>query len=992
MKLRFRVLLPLLVCLALGAFAPAALADPTFHPRIGNALGLIPPVNNHGDFNTAAEPNQAGLLTPVVYHGGPTMSNPAGVTVHAIFWTPDGTSFPTGPTIGNQALITRFYSDVSAESNVASPCDSATDQCNVFSVENQYGSGTTPANLVAGNYKVNFNSTSQAYDGSQNTLSATDDVITDTDAPPALPSGVTACSSPLAAKYCILDSQVQDEVSKIVTASGGSSEAGTTNLWYVFLPPDLDECISYDVCGTNAFGGYHSLSDVGSNGVTIYAVTIDPTIEAGQIDPGADPNGNPDAEVVVDIAAHETNEAMSDPEGTGYMNPNGWEVADMCEFGPQRGTPLGFAANGSPYNQVIGSDKYLVQEMWSNAGGDDPNDPSPSCVRGTENSQSPLPLPQVNLMQFSSTVTGNTENNTGNGMGIVTVTLYRSVDPTTGSPVALKQATGLIGTDGTWSVSLAPYGVGDDRDELAVHYSGSGAPSTTNDAGADDAVILTGNGGNPFTESGWTGWTALDNGTFLTTDDTNPWATALTQGGPSLTMGPCFQTGVLSYTIDNTPGSESPTDFCSTALDVADTPLADQVGPSDVVTDASLDNRSFQPQDTTDPNLIGSLVNLSVPVGEPDSVSAFPAAQFPSTGFPTCTADLAAQTVTCTGLVPDETYTVTDGGQSANPTADDTGTVVASLSIHRNDAIALSNGSQTLTTLHVANLQVALNDANPGVVTSGICSAGLYWGGPPSSEPTNDSAGDAGVALTGTVCPSGSNNAANMSTPVAQTDDLSGGSTVVNLPDVADTSPIQGETEYGTFTALSESTSEALPISVSITPASGGAPVFQSANTDTDNGVAVPALTPGTYNATWTVTDPNGDTRILTTRFIEQSALQGPQGPQGAQGPQGPQGPQGKQGPPGPKPTVKCTLERHGKIKCTVTFPKSKKKKGTLRVSVSRGGRLVALGNAKVVHGRATLTMRELRTRTHGAWAITVVFSKTVQTVASTQTLPVRVR
>ena len=144
------------------------------------------------------------------------------------------------------------------------------------------------------------------------------------------------------------------------------------------------------------------------------------------------------------------------PTGTGYMNPNGWEVADMCEFGPQRGTPLGFAANGSPYNQVISSDKYLVQEMWSNAGGDDPNDPSPSCVQGTENSQSPLPLPQVNLMQFSSTVTGNTENNTGNGMGIVTVTLYRSVDPTTGSPVALKQATGLIGTDGTWSVSAGP--------------------------------------------------------------------------------------------------------------------------------------------------------------------------------------------------------------------------------------------------------------------------------------------------------------------------------------------------------------------------------------------------------------------------------------------------------------------------------------------------------------------------------------------------------
>ena len=60
----------------------------TFRPRVDNALGLIPPVNAEGNFNTAAEPNQAGLLTPVVYHGGKTMTG--GVTVHAIFWTPAG--------------------------------------------------------------------------------------------------------------------------------------------------------------------------------------------------------------------------------------------------------------------------------------------------------------------------------------------------------------------------------------------------------------------------------------------------------------------------------------------------------------------------------------------------------------------------------------------------------------------------------------------------------------------------------------------------------------------------------------------------------------------------------------------------------------------------------------------------------------------------------------------------------------------------------------
>jgi hypothetical protein len=220
---------------------------------------------------------------------------------------------------------------------------------------------------------------------------------------------------------------------------------------------------------------------------------------------------------------------------------------------------------------------------------------------------------------------------------------------------------------------------------------------------------------------------------------------------------------------------------------------------------------------------------------------------------------------------------------------------------------------------------------------------------------------------------------------------------VTEVADVADTSPMEGETVYGAFTALAEASDGASPIALEIDD-SNGADVLSSNNVDTANGVSVPALSPGNYTATWTVGDPNGDTRTVSTRFIEQSALQGaqgpqgPQGPQGAQGAQGAQGPQGPQGPPGPKPKVTCKLLKHNKIQCTVTFPKSHSKKGTLRVSISRGGHLVALGNGRVVHGRATLMMRELRTRTHGAWDITVVFSKTVQTVASTQTLPVRVR
>ena len=196
--------------------------------------------------------------------------------------------------------------------------------------------------------------------------------------------------------------------------------------------------------------------------MTIYAVTIDPTIEARISVRAPTPRAIPDAEVVVDIAAHETNEAMSDPEGTGYMNPNGWEIGDMCEFGPQDGPPLGSATDGSPYNQVINGHQYLIQEMWSNAGGDQPKRRYAELRSG--HAEQPEPAAAAagppDAVQLDRERQHREQH--GDGTGTVTVTLYRSVDAN-GNPVELTHGTGAIGTDGSWTVSLAPYAVGDDR-------------------------------------------------------------------------------------------------------------------------------------------------------------------------------------------------------------------------------------------------------------------------------------------------------------------------------------------------------------------------------------------------------------------------------------------------------------------------------------------------------------------------------------------------
>ncbi len=826
----------ILVCIAIAAVVTtgaAARSSSTFRPRIGHAFGLAPVVG---------ETSGPGALVPVTYHGGGVMND--GVTVHLIFWAPAGYAFsgsPGGGAPGYEALLEQYFADVAADSGPASASNCATPsgECNVFSTLTQFGSEDGSGAVTPGDYSISF--------------SGGADVINDTDAYPT-----QQCTSPQDTKACILDSQMQEEIDHEASIHGNGR--GLTNLWYVFTPPDVDECISPGVCETNDYGGYHSVSDINGHGPTIYAYTGDPIVESQSVlTPGSDPEGNPDAEVTVDIAAHETNEAMTDPEGVGWMDPNGYEVADKCEDGSQLGTPLGYAPDGSPYNQVINGHEYLTQEIWSNDG--DQGNPAQNCVQGTTATDTGSPLPQVNLTQFSRTVTGNLGTETA-GVG-VTVTLRRGHSAT-----RVAQASGTTSGTGAWSVTLK-HPVGDDRDEIDVRYSGEGAPTPNRQ------VILTGNGDDPVDEAGWTGWTWLDEGFALTNHD------ASIGSGPSLSIGPCFQTGVETYTIAGVAGEESPTDFCGTSSGVADTPLAAKVTRGQAVTYSTNDNRAFQPPDANVPNGPGGLVDMTVSVGEPDSVGAFDNGLFASTGFPTCTADLGAGQVSCSGLVPHAFYTLTDtlkgGAERAYVKADGTGVVATPFRAPRGYEIVLSNSaSRTLTTLHVARLRVHIV-GNGRRVASGTCSPFEYWGGPLTRPPTSAAAGEptsvaGGSALTGRICPASGRAVGLPTSDMAQTDEFSGGETVTEVAKLTSTSPLDRETVYGSFTAVA-TTSGGDPalVSLRITKAGSGKRVASALLVNKPRGATIPALPPGDYTATWTVSDRNGDTRVVKTRFIEGS-------------------------------------------------------------------------------------------------------------------------
>ncbi len=286
--------------LGLLAAAPAAAATTgAVPPRIGRAMGII---------SAIGRPEIAvGVREPAVYHGGSVMH---GVHVHTVFWAPPGFSFsgaPSSGVLGYEPLMQQFLTDAAHDSGA---------RTNDFSILAQYGDASGPGTAAI-------------------TYAPAGDSIDDAD---PYPTQSHQCASPGGATVCVTDLAVEQELDRVVSAHDPAGR-GLHDLWVLLLPPGVDECTQAGTCGTNAFAGYHAEFDLG-HGATIYAVIIDPIVEG--VEPqGSDPEGNPDGEAALDTTAHELVEAATDPEGTGWMDPDGGEVGDKCET--IDGTPLGYA-------------------------------------------------------------------------------------------------------------------------------------------------------------------------------------------------------------------------------------------------------------------------------------------------------------------------------------------------------------------------------------------------------------------------------------------------------------------------------------------------------------------------------------------------------------------------------------------------------------------------------------------------------------------------
>lgn len=111
--------------------------------------------------------------------------------------------------------------------------------------------------------------------------------------------------------------------------------------------------------------GWHTHATIGGTDVK-YSFVGNPGANTACAAQTTSPNGNPGADAMASIIAHELEEAATDPALNAWYDSRGYENGDKCAW--TFGTTYS-VANGAKANMKLGTRDYLVQRNWVNAGG-----------------------------------------------------------------------------------------------------------------------------------------------------------------------------------------------------------------------------------------------------------------------------------------------------------------------------------------------------------------------------------------------------------------------------------------------------------------------------------------------------------------------------------------------------------------------------------------------------------------------------------------------
>jgi hypothetical protein len=336
-------------CLVVASTAGAVVT----HKPNGHPISVMLKAGAKGPTGTATS-KSSGVLIP---HGGPVLASEA---PYLIFWTPAGHSISSA----SESLMDQYVGDVAAASGKSTT--------NVYSVLAQYGSP----------YSQTFGTKTQA--------------VIDTNPYPTVQG---SCPLATGMSACVTDASLQAEISSLIdsgklptpTAPG----TGTTPIFFVVTPVDVNVCISGNQCANNNFCAYHDFFTHSGNDVLYSSVPFavfanNPKgCQTDQYSIYETPVGSSGDEAynVADDLSHELSETITDPLINAWFSGNGLEVGDLCEAyaaktNTNRGlSPLAYSpAFGNPsagvlYDQIINGDQYYNQTEFSNSAN--------KCLAGT---------------------------------------------------------------------------------------------------------------------------------------------------------------------------------------------------------------------------------------------------------------------------------------------------------------------------------------------------------------------------------------------------------------------------------------------------------------------------------------------------------------------------------------------------------------------------------------------------------------------------------
>jgi hypothetical protein len=157
------------------------------------------------------------------------------------------------------------------------------------------------------------------------------------------------------------DAQIQAVVASAIPSLHGGV-ADSNGVYFVLTSQDVTASSGF----CTQYCGWHTSGTIGGKDIK-YSFVGDPSRCPSACEfQTVGPNGSSGADGMASIIAHESEEAISDPDLNAWYDRRGNENADKCAwtFGATSA-----ASNGALYNVTLGAKQYLIQRNWVNASG-----------------------------------------------------------------------------------------------------------------------------------------------------------------------------------------------------------------------------------------------------------------------------------------------------------------------------------------------------------------------------------------------------------------------------------------------------------------------------------------------------------------------------------------------------------------------------------------------------------------------------------------------